>query len=94
MRTYRNMLSRVTGVLKEKAHLYYGLEILDKDAFYAWSLADENFHTLFEEWEASNYDRRLSPSVDRINSFHGYTLINMEWVTHSENSRRINRVYK
>jgi hypothetical protein len=86
MRTYRNMLFRVTGVLKKKAHLYEGLEILDKDEFYAWSLADKNFNKLFEIYEETNYTHALSPSIDRVDSNFGYTLDNMRWLTHSENS--------
>lgn len=34
------------------------------------------------------YDRKLAPTVDRVNSTLGYEVWNMEWVTHSENSRR------
>jgi len=34
MRCYRNMQSRVTGVLKHKAHLYEGKELLDRQQFY------------------------------------------------------------
>lgn len=45
------------------------------------------FHELFLSWEQSNYSRKLTPSVDRIDSSKGYYLGNMEWVTHSENSK-------
>jgi hypothetical protein len=88
MRMYRNMLSRIDGVQKKKAHLYAGKQILTRDEFYEWALSSVQFHELFDAWEKSNYDRRLSPSVDRVNSSLGYTVENMEWVTHSENSRR------
>ena len=88
MRMYRNMLSRVDGIQKKKAHLYAGKEILTRDQFYEWALSSYQFHALFDTWEKSDYDRRLSPSVDRIDSRLGYTVDNMEWVTHSENSRR------
>jgi hypothetical protein len=93
MRLYRNMQSRVTGVQKLKHHLYSGKELLPRDEFYEWALGSDEFHRLFQEWERSEYDRKLSPSVDRIDSAKGYSLENMEWVTHSENSRRgsINR---
>ena len=88
MRLYRNMKSRVTGIQKKKAHLYNGKELLDKNYFYEWSLNSKEFHLLFDEWERSGYDRKLCPSVDRIDSSRGYIIENMEWVTHSENSRR------
>ena len=87
VRTYRNMLSRVSGVLKSKSHLYEGLSILDKGDFYKWAEADEGFNNLFAVWEKSGYDTKLAPSIDRINPKEGYSLDNMRWLTHGENSR-------
>lgn len=88
MRLYRNMKSRIVGVQKIKHHLYQGKDLLDKKDFYAWAISSEQFKALFKAWTDSGFDRKLSPSVDRINPGLGYTLDNMEWVTHSENSRR------
>lgn len=88
MRAYRNMQSRITGVQKHKHHLYEGKELLGREEFYEWAMADPEFHRLFEAWCASGYERKLAPSVDRIDSGLGYIVGNMEWVTHSENSRR------
>lgn len=86
VRTYRNMLSRVKGILKKKAHLYEGLEILDKESFYEWSLNDNTYNKLFNTWVESGYDLKLSPSIDRKDHLIGYTLNNMRWVTFSFNS--------
>lgn len=88
MRLYRNMQSRVTGVQKLKHHLYAGKELLLREDFYRWANESPRFHALFAEWEASGYERRLSPSVDRVNSERGYTIDNMEWVPFHENCRR------
>lgn len=88
VRKYRNMLSRIVGIQKVKFHLYTDKELLDKETFYEWSLASLDFNTLFDTWELNKYCRKLTPSVDRIDSSKGYTLDNMEWITHSENSRR------
>jgi hypothetical protein len=87
MRAYRNMKSRVTGVQWRKAHLYAGRDILPRLDFYEWATSDLEFHRLFEEWENAGYTRRLTPSVDRLDSRYGYQLENMRWTTHSENSR-------
>lgn len=86
MRTYRNMQSRVTGVQKKKAHLYKDLELLPRNDFYAWTWEDTTFWRLYKQWSASDYDRRLSPSINRIDTNKGYTLGNIEWLTHSTNS--------
>lgn len=87
MRKYRNMTSRVTGVQHLKAHLYKGKEILDREDFYEWAVNSLDFDTLFENWKEGNYDRKLCPTVDRIDASKGYTVENMQWITHSENSR-------
>lgn len=88
MRLYRNMESRVTGVQKQKFHLYKDKQLLSRDEFYKWASMDAEFHKLFDAWEKSGYERKLCPSVDRIDSSQGYFTANMEFVTHSENSRR------
>lgn len=87
MRTYRNMQSRVAGILKKKAHLYAGLPILSRDEFYRWAMASNTFHSLFDGWVASGYQCGESPSVDRIDARYGYYISNMRWLTHRENSR-------
>jgi hypothetical protein len=88
MRTYRNMLSRVLGIQKLKAHLYQGLGIIKKEDFYKWSLNDFNFNELFSKWVDSGYNRKISPSIDRIITELGYEEGNIQWITHSENSRK------
>ena len=88
MRLYRNMESRINGIQKLKFHLYANKHLLSREEFYGWAFSNNNFNVLFEKWELSNYNRKLTPSVDRIDSSKGYYLTNMEWVTHSENSRR------
>jgi hypothetical protein len=88
MRMYRNMKSRITGVQAAKFHLYAGKSLLDKEEFYEWAKNSPKFWELYEAYKNDNYNRKLAPSVDRINSSLGYCVENMEWVTHSENSRR------
>lgn len=87
VRTYRNMKSRVEGILKPKSHLYEGLPILSKEDFYDWSLSDESYLSLHRDWVDSGYEKKLSPSIDRKDSSLGYVVGNIRWLTHSENSR-------
>lgn len=89
MRLHRNIRSRVLGIQKAKSHLYAHIDnVVDRKDFYEWSLSSQKFHALFDEWVASGYDRKKTPSVDRVDPAGGYSFDNMEWVTHSENSRR------
>jgi hypothetical protein len=87
MRSYANMKARVTGVQKNRAHIYLGLSILPKEQFYAWAKSDAQFNKLFNAWERAGYDRTLSPSVDRIDNQRGYEPDNIRWVTQSRNSK-------
>lgn len=87
MRVYRNMESRITGIQYKKAHLYKDKELLNREDFYNFSINNPTFHILFNIWENSQYSRKLSPSIDRIDSTLGYNLDNMRWITHSENSK-------
>jgi len=86
MRTYRNMKSRVSGIQWRKAHLYKDLSILPREEFYEWALGNPDFWSLFSIWKDSGYSRRLTPSINRIDSNRGYELNNIEWLTHSANS--------
>lgn len=86
MRAYRNMLSRVTGVQWRKAHLYKGLSILPRATFYEWAKNNTDFWRLYRLYVASGYDRKLCPSVNRIDPDQGYDLGNIEFLTHSLNS--------
>lgn len=88
MRMYRNMKSRITGVQSKKKHLYEGKELFDKDSFYDWAKTNPMFLDLWEQYVASGHQRIIAPTVDRIDSTRGYCFDNVEWVTHSENSRR------
>jgi len=87
VRTYRNMESRVKGITQKGKHLYSGLQILPRQDFYDWSLADSVFNSIYESWVASGYDRKMSPSIDRVDTSKGYTIDNIRWVTHSKNSQ-------
>jgi hypothetical protein len=85
VQTYANMQRRVWGITKP--HLYAGLELLPRDRFYDWSLAESDYPRLFAEWDTAGRPLRLAPSIDRIDPTKGYVLGNMRWITHSDNSR-------
>lgn len=77
---YKNMRQRVTGIQSSKAHIYLGLDILQKDLFVSVSKTNSDFLRLFKEYQQNNYDRKLAPSVDRIDSTKGYTVDNIRWI--------------
>jgi hypothetical protein len=84
--TYVNMNRRVRGYVKP--HIYKGLDILSKEDFYTFANSSDEFNHLYSSWVDSGYSRRLSPSIDRVDSTKGYTLDNIQFITHSENSTK------
>lgn len=46
-----------------------------------WALNQDNYDSIFKEWESSGYDKRLAPSFDRVNSMLPYTLDNLRLTT-------------
>lgn len=89
MRAHRNMRSRAFGVQTRHYHLYsHIINVIDRKEFYEWSKSSPAFASLWDNWISSNYDRRLTPSVDRIDSKGEYVIENMQWITNSENSSK------
>jgi hypothetical protein len=89
-RRNKNKVSRVEGIQWKRSVSHYKQEILSKEEFYKWALENPDFHDLFKEWEENKYDRKITPSIDRIDPRFGYFLKNMQFVTAGENSRRNN----
>jgi len=83
--TYNNMKKRVEGRNSEYPHLWAGKPIMPKEAFMEWSKNHPTFLSLFKRWAMADYDKKLSPSINRINSDKGYVFENVEWVTMSQN---------
>lgn len=50
-----------------------------------------HYMRLFTKWRLSNYNRRYSPSVDRVDNTKGYTLQNIQLVYQYQNAAKDNR---
>ena len=59
-----------------------------KDELKEWFLKQDLFKTLYENWVSSNYDKNLTPSVDRKDDYMGYTLNNIQLMTWIENKQK------
>lgn len=84
-RRYVDMKSRVKGKSTKRPDLYKNLSIVPKDVFFNWAKNHPEFLKLYKRWFTSGFDRRFTPTVNRMNSSKGYTLDNMEWLTNSQN---------
>lgn len=83
---YKTIRQRVTGVRKNKAHLYKGLPLCDKEEFIRWSLKDEAFKELHKQWLESGCSLKATPSVTRVEGEDGFVVGNMEWTNYSMSS--------
>lgn len=83
---YSNAQQRILG--QDKKRLWYkGLPICSREEFYRFA-EQSAYKQLYEAWVKSDYCLRLTPTIDRLDNEKGYTLDNIEIVTHSENTKR------
>lgn len=71
-----------------------GKQYLKKQDFIDWVYEKENFKKfmkLYNNWIQNNFNTKLSPSIDRINSEKGYTVDNIQWLSKSDNCKKYNK---
>jgi len=72
----------------------YGKEFLSKTQWTEWCYEEGNYRkfvAIYNKWVQSKFDRRLTPSIDRINNEIGYKVSNLQWLTSSQNSSKSNK---
>jgi len=86
-RKYQSMRERATRK---------SLPLLPINEFKLLASRSEKLQELHQAWVLSNFDRNLSPSVDRIDNKLGYIADNIQFITHSDNVKKgnfeVNRV--
>lgn len=56
--------------------------------FTRWSMEETNYPALHKAWIAAGRPRKLSPSIDRIDSDLHYETTNLQWLTCSQHSSK------
>ena len=85
---YNGIKMRCKGT-KSREYRVTGTKYLSKSEWQEWcEETKEKFMYLYKIWEASGYERRYCPSVDRIDNKRGYTKDNIQWLTLAENCRK------
>lgn len=51
-------------------------------------IEDERFNSLYNNWVKSGYEKRMSPSLDRIDCKKPYTFENIQWMTWEDNCKK------
>jgi len=62
--------------------------IYSKQELKQWLFLQPLFHELFDNWKASEFDRMLAPSCDRIDDDLGYSLDRLQLMTFEDNSNK------
>lgn len=78
-RTRKGLVTNLYHKMKYRNTVEFSLSYLQLFADCA------KFNRLFIEWEKSNYNKQLKPSIDRINNKDCYSTSNIQWLTWAEN---------
>lgn len=68
-----------------------GMEYLSKEDFIKWCYEEKNykhFISIYNTWVQNDFDRKLSPSIDRIDNNKSYTSDNIQWLSISDNIKK------
>lgn len=87
---YMNIKHRCEGKIKASTR-YKGTDYCSKKEFIDWCYKEENmnkFVKLWSLWRSSGFERKLTPSIDRIDTTKGYTSGNMQWLSSVNNTKK------
>lgn len=79
-KTKKGVLTNIYQHLKQRNKVDFSLK-----EFHERFLEDKKFLKLFSEWEKSNYNIQLKPSIDRIDCKKHYYFKNIQMMTWGEN---------
>jgi len=85
---HRGMRQRING-----KYTYTGREICSKDDFFEFAKQNKYLRHSFDRWVESGNYLWLRPTVDRIDNVKGYTLDNIQFMTHYENTCKQTKSY-
>ena len=84
---YSMIKTRCSG--SKQSPSYAGREFLTREEWDKWcEQSYSTFISLYENWRASGFQKRLAPSIDRVDNNKGYIVGNLQWLTQSANTSK------
>jgi hypothetical protein len=89
---YSGMKARIEGRATRRYEVE-GRDICTKNEFLQWCEQNiKQFEKIHRAWKKSNWENKMSPSIDRIDNSKGYTIDNIRWISKSINCKKYNKV--
>lgn len=85
---YAGIKQRCTNPKNHNSKYYYGKEICPLGTFLNRFSNDNVFLEMFKKWQESGFEYRIKPTIDRLDNNKGYTVDNMQILTHIENAKK------
>jgi hypothetical protein len=67
---------------------YFGKDICKRDIFIDTFKNDLAFLNLYKNWQDNNFKRKYAPTIDRVNNDLDYTIDNLKFISHYNNSTK------
>lgn len=84
---WMHIKNRCDGKIKQSVR-YSKYNYLTKEEFIDWCYKKENIYSFFNiwrKWKESNFQRNMTPTIDRKNDSLGYTVENIQWLSLRDN---------
>jgi len=87
-----NGIQKRSSKKSKRKYFVTGKKVLSRLEYDKWCKNNmKDFNTIYKNWVNSNFDFKLSPSIDRIDSKKSYLPENMQWLSKSDNCIKYNK---
>lgn len=86
-----NLIKSRCSKYRQTTSRYFGKDFLTKSDWNEWCYEDRNYKAfikLYNKWVENGFERKSTPSIDRIDNKLGYMRNNLQWLSLSDNSSK------